>query len=77
MVHPLVLLVLMVYLSLLNRFTVCMVYYGLSLGVGSLSSNLYLAFTLSGLVEIPSNLLTLVALEKYVIYYAVQNNNNN
>ena len=45
-------------------FTVCMVYYGLSLGVGSLSSNLYISFSLSGLVEIPSNLVAYVILDK-------------
>ena len=45
-------------------FTVCMVYYGLSLGVGSLSSNLYISFSLSGLVEVPSNLVAYVILDK-------------
>ena len=31
-----------------------MMYFALSLGVGALSSNLYVSFSLSGLVEIPS-----------------------
>ena len=48
----------------MSRFTVCMVYYGLSLGVGTLSSNLYLAFTLSGFIEVPSNLFVLLSLER-------------
>ena len=45
-------------------FTVCMVYYALSLGVGNLSSNLYISFSLSGIVEIPSYLVAYVTLEK-------------
>ena len=45
-------------------FSVCMVYYGLSLGVGNLSNNLYVSFSFSGIVEIPSYLLAYVLLEK-------------
>ena len=54
-----------------SRFTNCLVYYGLSLGVGNFTSNLYIGFTLSGLVEIPSNILALITLEKLVFSNAV------
>ena len=55
-----------------SRFTNCLIYYGLSLGVGNLTSNLYIGFTLSGLVEIPSNILALITLEKSVFSNAVK-----
>ena len=55
-----------------SRFTNCLVYYGLSLGVGNFTSNLYIGFTLSGLVEIPSNILALITLEKSVFSNAVE-----
>ena len=54
------------YVVFYNRFTVCMVYYGLSLGVGGLSSSLYIGFALSGIVEIPSNFFSFFTLEKLV-----------
>lgn len=47
-------------------FAVCMVYYGLSLGVGNLSNNIYISLSLSGIVEIPSYLLAFVLLERLV-----------
>jgi MFS family permease len=45
-------------------FTVCFVYYGLSLGVGNLSSNIYISLSLSGIVEIPSYILAYVLLDR-------------
>ena len=47
-----------------------MVYYGLSLGVGNLSDNIYISFSLSGLVEIPSYLLTYLIMDRYCNYYS-------
>ena len=47
-----------------------MVYYGLSLGVGNLSDNIYISLSLSGLVEIPSNLLTYFIMDRYCSYYS-------
>ena len=45
-----------------NWFVIAMVYYGLSLGTGSLPGSLYLNFFLSGLVELPANILCHVTL---------------
>ena len=56
----------MIVIIISNRFTVCMVYYGLSLGVGALSSSLYVGFALSGFVETFSNFLSLFAMERLV-----------
>lgn len=44
---------------------ICMVYYGLSLGVGSLSNNEYISLSLSGIVEIPSYLMAYVMLDRW------------
>lgn len=43
-----------------------MVYYALSLSAGDLGGNRYLSFVLSGLIEIPSYILTIVLLNRCV-----------
>ncbi|KAL5463309.1 hypothetical protein EMCRGX_G032201 [Ephydatia muelleri] len=45
--------------------TVSLVYYALSLSAGDLGGNRYLSFVFSGLVEIPSYVLTIVVLNRW------------
>ncbi|GFN90126.1 organic cation transporter protein [Plakobranchus ocellatus] len=47
-----------------NWFVVVMVYYGLTLNVGSLGGNIYLNFFLSGAVECLANVVTIYALPR-------------
>ncbi|CAH1252185.1 SLC22A3 [Branchiostoma lanceolatum] len=42
-----------------------LVYYGISLNTSALSGNMYLNFALSGLVEIPAHLISIVLLNKF------------
>ena len=56
---------------ILYRFSLVAVYYGLSLGVGNLSGNLYLSFALSGLVEVPSCFLVFFMMQKFVAHQKI------
>ncbi|XP_078577086.1 organic cation transporter protein-like [Branchiostoma floridae x Branchiostoma japonicum] len=42
-----------------------LVYYGISLNLSALSGNIYLNFAISGLVEIPANLIAILLLNKF------------
>ena len=44
-----------------------MVYYGLAMSAGSLGGNRYISFSLSGLVDIPALVVTLLFLDRYCI----------
>ena len=46
------------------RFTVSLVYYGLTLNVAALSGDVYLNSFLTGAVEIPGNLLAMYCMDK-------------
>lgn len=50
------------------RFSASFSYYGLSLGAGSLSDNLYVSSTLMGLVEIPGYVICVLMIERLVYY---------
>ncbi|XP_066270962.1 organic cation transporter protein-like [Branchiostoma lanceolatum] len=45
------------------------VYYGISLNTAALSGNLYLNFAISGFIEIPAYLISIVILDKYVAVF--------
>ncbi|BFZ25356.1 hypothetical protein BsWGS_28395 [Bradybaena similaris] len=60
--HPL--LAFRLFVVFLNWLVVNLVYYGLTLNVGSLGGNLYLNFAFTGLVETLGNIATLVALPR-------------
>ncbi|KAL1291379.1 hypothetical protein HN51_059910 [Arachis hypogaea] len=48
-----------------SGFGIGLVYYGMPLGLGNLSFNLYLSVTLNALSELPSSLLTFVLIDKF------------
>ena len=48
-----------------SRFSNSLVYYGMTLSTPSLGSDPYLAFFLSGLVEIPANIYTMWAIQHF------------
>jgi len=50
-----------------HRFSVCFSYYGLSLGANSLSDNLYVSCALMGLVELPGQLVCIIAVDRLVL----------
>ena len=52
-------------------FGVGMVYYGMPLGLGNLSFNLYLSVTFNALSEIPSSLFTILLLGNLNRKYSV------
>ena len=60
-------LIMLPYYCRVHRCAVCMVYYALSLSAGDLGGNRYLSFVLSGLIEIPSYILTIVVLNRCVV----------
>ena len=47
-----------------NRCVNSLVYYGLSLSIPDLASNAYLAFFISGAIEIPAYILAMLSIEK-------------
>ena len=51
------------FISYSYRFTTSFVYFGLSLNTGTLSGNIYVNTALSGLLEIPAKLITIVLIE--------------
>ncbi|XP_035825419.1 organic cation transporter protein [Aplysia californica] len=48
-----------------NWLVVTMVYYGLTLNVGSLGGNIYVNFAISGMVEVAGNLAAMIALPRW------------
>ena len=50
------------------RFSASFSYYGLSLGAGSLSDNLYVSSSLMGLVELPGYVICVLMIERSVVY---------
>ena len=50
-----------------SRFTNCVVYYGLAMSAGSLGGNRYISFSLTGLMDVPALVVTLLFLDRYCI----------
>ena len=50
--------------DILFRFVVCMVYYGLGLGVNLLGGNIFLNAFMSGAIEIPSYIIVIPIMNK-------------
>lgn len=53
------------FLAVIINFTCSVVYYGLSLNVVNLETNLYLSVTLNAVAELPAYLITAILLDKY------------
>ena len=45
-----------------------MVYYTLAMSAGNLGGNLYVSFSLSGLADVPSAVITYLLLDRYCMY---------